>query len=266
MLHSLKANVFLRGMLACFFALACAAQNFDVVSVKYSGTNVVVMHGPGKQVSIHTENFRYSGTRLTCELPLRAIVREAYSVKDLQIDAPEWLGAEIYRVDAVMPEGTTKEEAHPMLRKMLADRFGLRLHREQKDVPVYALVEAKDGFKLHAINDPDHPTQRMMETPGGTMVRAASIQTSGQYTAVSTSIDDFANWLRLQVDRPVVNFTNTQGVYEVDLHWTPEVPKQPADAELLRTIERKMGLKLEARKMPFEVLVIDHAERVPIPN
>jgi len=96
-------------------------------------------------------------------------------------------------------------------------------------------------------------------------VRASRIQTRGQFTAVSITIADLAASLANMLDRPVVNLTEIPGDFAIDLRWTPDAPGA-VDTELMRTVERQLGLKLDARKLPFEILRIDHIEKVPTGN
>jgi uncharacterized protein (TIGR03435 family) len=266
MSHRHQANAFPRMSLACFLCVlpAVAQTAFEAVSVKPAGSNSFVSVGPSPPMTIHQESFRYSGYRVTCIQPLRSILREAFALRDLQIEGPDWMASQLFQIDAVMPEGSTKEDARPMLQKMLADRFALQFHREQKDVPVYALVAAKGSSKLHAITDPNHPTSREMKTPMGT-VTASIRQGRGLFTAVSVTMADFAVHLSNIVDRPVVDLTGIAGVFEIDLQWTPD-PPGAVDTELLRTLERQLGLKLDARKLPYEILKIDRVEKTPTSN
>lgn len=241
------------------------APVFDVVSVKPSGTNqLVVSYGPSPPVALHTRNFRYSGGRVTCDLTLKAVIQEAFSVRDFQIAAPDWIATNTYDVAAVMPVGTTKETARLMLRAMLAERFGLQYRRERKDLPVYALVEAKGGFKLHPNTaDPEQLKERVMETPAGPLRGVGPFMGIGRYTAVATSIEGFARWLSSQSDAPVIDTTDIKGVYDIDLRWTPD---DNSRSEMLKLVERQVGLKLEKRKMPYEVLVIDRVDKTPTEN
>ena len=142
------------------------APAFEAVAVKRSGTTAYVMHGPGS-VTAGGFGFRYSGVRVACDLELRAIIREAFSIKeDYQVAGPSWIATERYQVNAVLPAGTSRDMARLMLRTMLEERFGLRYHHEQKDLPGYALIEARSGFKLRPV-DPAQAKERVFETPLG---------------------------------------------------------------------------------------------------
>jgi uncharacterized protein (TIGR03435 family) len=243
--------------------------SFEVVSVKPSGTNANTMTGPGASV-VHTFSWRYSGQRVSCDLPLKSIVEEAFSLKDYQIDGPDWLAKKTYALSALMPAGTTRETAPLMLRSMLKERFGFRYHREQKDLPAYVLLQAKRGFKLHPV-DSDRAANRSIDTPLGKRQRVGWVQMPGRFTAPDMSLDDFAGWLKRQMDAPVMNMTKIPGRYSFDLQWEPEKPLGSGegsrfDSELLSLMDRQLGLKLERQKVPCEILVIDHADDIPAQN
>jgi uncharacterized protein (TIGR03435 family) len=219
------------------------APAFEVVSVKHSGSDVFVMRGPGS-VTIQSAPFRYSGEQVTCDLPLLAIIKEAFSVnEDYRIAGPEWLSTERYQIKAVAPAGTTKETARLMLQSMLRERFGLRYHREQRDQFAYVLVTAASGPKLRAA-DPDRLKEHPIETPMRPLC-AASAQGPG---AAAISLAQFCNgFLSHQMDGPVVDMTGLKDLYEIDLRWTQDRDLGASnglrrnDTELVRTIERQLA-------------------------
>ncbi len=242
---------------------------FEVLSVKPSGTNQTISMGPSAPSRSHVRGFRYSGQRVTCDLTLKEIIQEAYSLKEFQIVGPGWLAIDTYAITAIIPTGSTKESAPVMLRTMLEERFGLRFHREQRDLPVYALVEAKGGFKLQPIADPEKQKERVLVTASGRpMPGATVIEQKGQFTAAAMSVGGFAESLSRKFDLPVVNLTAISGVFEIDLRWMPDPSGQEGspDMELMRAIERQLGLKLEKRKLPYDTFSIDRVEKVPTEN
>jgi uncharacterized protein (TIGR03435 family) len=227
---------------------------FDAVSVKPSGTNrVVLMHG--QSVAVNLRGVTYAGRRVTCNTDLRSILREAYSVKDYQIVAPEWLSSNTYEVIAVMPEGATREDARRMLQMMLEERFGLRLRRENKPISVSALVVAKRGFQGRAAEDG---------------AKYTSGSGTGMLTATAITFDRLAEWLSRIGSIPVVNETGLEGRYQVDLHWPPEDSETGRGAGLpgglAAALESQLGIKLEKRTMACDLLVIDHIEKTPTVN
>jgi uncharacterized protein (TIGR03435 family) len=136
-----------------------------------------------------------------------------------------------------------------MLRSMLADRFQVTAHTETRVLPAYELVVGKNGPKLHAAT-PDEIGSRVFPNAPG--VRAKEI-----------SMQRFAELLSTKLDRPVADNTGVAGVFDIELQWTPDTA--PPDADLgpsvFTAIEEQLGLKLQSRKLPMEVLVIDHISK-----
>jgi uncharacterized protein (TIGR03435 family) len=241
---------------------------FDAVSVKGSRTNQDISYGPSAPFVVQTHNFRYAGDRVTCNLTLKEIMQEAYSLKDFQILGPDWIGTNMYDIAATMPGRTTRETARLMLQTMLADRFGFQSHREQKDLPVYVLLQAKGGIKLRTVGDPAKERDRTIDTPVGPVRGATWSQERGHFVAPALSLGDFAAWLSNNVDLPVVNQLEMPAAYAIDLRWTPEpgAGARPYDTELMHAMEEQLGLRLEKRKLPYEVLVVDGVEKLPTAN
>jgi uncharacterized protein (TIGR03435 family) len=251
-------------------ALALASQEapspaFDVVSVKHSGnTSVVLQAGPGR-VTLPTRGFRFTGGKVTCNLPLSSIVQEAYGVRDWQIQGPEWLGVELYDFAAIMPDGTSRENARLMMRTMLADRFGLKFRREPKEFSVYALVAIKGTSKLEEVV----PTP---ETYSYKNVRGGLEAEPGMPLRV------LADKLSRPAGKPVIDQTGLTGMYKVRLHWDADtdvsgggaggpvmVRNFDTDTGILSAISQ-IGLKLEARKKMYDVLIIDKVAKEPTGN
>jgi uncharacterized protein (TIGR03435 family) len=237
---------------------------FEAVSVKPGGSNHFVSYGPSAPVMAPTRTFAYVGKRVTCNLSLRQILGEAFTLQDYQIAGPDWIGESLFDVAAVMPAGTTRDTARLMLRAMLEDRFGLKYHREQRELPTYVLVAGNGSSRLTAV-DPEKQKDKVVQTAFGPQKGISSIQTRGQYTALAISMDDFARWLTHQADAPVLNQTGLPDRYEIELRWTPETGGG-YDPALLRAVQRDLGLRLEKRRMTREVLVIDHVEKTPTEN
>jgi uncharacterized protein (TIGR03435 family) len=150
-----------------------------------------------------------------------------------------------------------------MLQKLLADRFKLTLHRTTKEFPVYELVTAKNGPKLKEVE------------AGGSNTNSGR----GHMTATRISMQRLSEFLSRQVDRPVLDMTGLKGVFDLTLDWTPDESlsaKKPGEGEvaidapkspsLLTALQEQLGLKLQARRAPIEILVVDHAEKVPTEN
>jgi uncharacterized protein (TIGR03435 family) len=188
------------------------------------------------------------------------MIMMAYRVRDYQISGPDWLGSERFDVAAKPPAGATEDQFPLMLQSMLAERFKLALHRDTKVFPVYGLVVGKGGVKFKEVeNVENHRTN----------------SSRGYFIGEQCSMPTLAAYLARQMGRPVIDMTELKGVFNLTLNFTPEnmVPAAEdgkLDKEsyppLLTALQEQLGLKLEPKKAPIEILVIDHIEKVPTEN
>jgi uncharacterized protein (TIGR03435 family) len=152
---------------------------------------------------------------------------------------------------------------------LLADRFHLKVHTEQREIPVYALVVAKGGPKMRPSDD-----KSSMEIlgvhdllpSGAPGIRGVD---RGRLVGIASGMDELASFVAFyaagDLDRPVINMTGLTGSYDFQVKWTPEAnmtsdKPDPSRPELFTAITEQLGLKLEPRKSSMEVLVIDHVE------
>ncbi len=193
---------------------------------------------------------------------LEAMLRLAYGVQRSQIvGAPEWTRTERFDIDGVLDADgqPNMKQFQVLVQKVLAERFGLKSHHEQREMPVFALAVSKDGPKMDSSNgDPNGLPDNEGMGGNGRQIR--------KFTNVSMS--DLALMLQPHVDRPVVDQTALKGRYDFKLQWTvDEAQATDADAPpgLFTAIQEQIGLKLEPTKAPVDVLVVDHVE-TPSPN
>ena len=224
---------------------------------------------------------------------LKDCIRVAYRVKDFQVHGPEWLAGERFDIVAKLPDGSSQDQIPEMLQALLAERFNLALHRETKEHAIYALVAAKGGPKLKPAEVPAGNGPEAGGNPGrGGMPRGAfSMMMSPEgahLKAPSATLSAIAEMISRFSERPVVDMTGIEGQYDFDLVFTPEtmrnmpavvrgpmpppggaehLPDAPAErAGSIYDAVQRYGLKLEARKAPMEVLVVDHIEKAPTEN
>jgi uncharacterized protein (TIGR03435 family) len=194
----------------------------------------------------------------------------AYGVKQYQIAGPDWIvgnsSAVTYDVIATAGKPAAPEELKRMLGPLLAERFRLQFHRETRELPVFALLLAKGGAKFKDRGDGGESS--IMPTPDGSV------------SFHNWSMENLADWLsRIPgVGRPVVDRTGLAGTYSfhanlfaVEKGAAPDAMKRAmidgdAAGTLRTTLPDQLGLKLEPQKAQIEILVIDHAERVPTEN
>jgi uncharacterized protein (TIGR03435 family) len=197
------------------------------------------------------------GLRVTNALLLRLITL-AYTVTETQTaDAPAWLSQERWDIQAKsldLPEKPTPDQVIPLVRALLAERFGLKVHREMRPQPVYRLSMDRSGSKM---------TRSAEQKAGGT--NSNQTATSVSMKAQGVNMEEFARNMTRRLGRPVVDRTGLEGFFDFELSWVPElavpVDGDAAGATVFTAIREQLGLRLEAAKEPVEVLVIDAVSR-----
>lgn len=184
---------------------------------------------------------------------------------DSQFAGPDWIKStdSLFNIEAKAPPETTKDQMRLMMRNLLTERFGLKLHHEQRELRYVALVVDKKGSKLR--ESEGKPAAVATEVrPGRIAVRGVSIGTLIVMLGIFTST-------------PIVDLTDLKGIYDVKIEWNPrqraaqpdEVPVARDIAEglsLFDAMQEQLGLKADVRKGPMDLIVVDHAERVPLAN
>jgi uncharacterized protein (TIGR03435 family) len=228
-----------------FIALQNAPLAFDVASVKPTP--------PGNQPSILL--YMPGGGLRRTAASLKELIRTAHGVQDFQMTGgPPWADSDRYDVEAKSEKNVGRDQTHVMLQTLLADRFKLKLRRETRETTGYVLVVATGGPKMKLAADPSGGVR------GGANGRIIGKRTMPQFAEMLSGI----------LRRPVRNETGLSGIYEFTLEWLPDAtfnqPDAPAPANpnapsLFTAIQEQMGLRLESRRIPMEVLVIESAER-----
>jgi uncharacterized protein (TIGR03435 family) len=180
--------------------------------------------------------------------PLGELILFAYDVLQQQVSGQTSLLGEEYDVTAKAEHAVSRSEMRRMLQTLLKDRFKLTLHRETKEIPVYALVVAKDGPKFHEC--------QTASEGGPTPVKGSEGQLIFQNTAMSDIV--FALSRRI-ADRIIVDKTGLTGKYDFDMTWYLKLGKP--DPPPVFTAVQELGLQLEPQQSPVEFLVIDHVDK-----
>jgi uncharacterized protein (TIGR03435 family) len=235
------------------------APTFDVASVKASQPAT-----GGEQR--RRENIQVSpGTVTMRNVNLKTCIRWAYHVTEYQVTGPAWLDSERYEITGKAAGPATEDQLRLMMLAMLQERFKLALHRQTKDFSVYVLVAGKNGPKVHEST-----------TEGETSIETNQKQmsVSVQRAPVSQLVEMLSNVLRA----PVIDMTGLKGRYDVAVNVTKyaadmaaqgkSVEATPMDplALIAMVLQGELGLKLEAKKMPLDLLIVDHAEKAPVEN
>lgn len=264
---------------------------FEVASIKPSTPATGAINA-----GVHIDGARVSCTQLS----LNDFIGMAYRVKRHQIVGPEWLASDRYDINATLPEGAKREQVPDMIKSLLESRFGMKMHRDTKEFAVYGITVAKGGLKMKE-SAPDEnagaePRKSIDVKVSGNAAGTTLDYGNGSYftfgnnrfEAKKLTMTAFADTLARFADRPVVDMTELKGAYDLSAEFSPEdframmiraaiaagitLPPQAlmllehANGDSLPAALQTLGLKMEPRKAPIEVLVIDHAEKNPTEN
>jgi uncharacterized protein (TIGR03435 family) len=206
---------------------------------------------------------------------LRHLIRGAYSLRDAQITGgPSWLDTDRFDVVAKAPAGTDPRHIDAMMRALLAERFQLVAHVEQREQPVYELVRAEiDGAPGPRLRSrPDCANRQAGVDAQGKNPCGGFLFGPGRLTIRGMDIGAVAS--HLSDERIVIDRTGLQGDFDIDLEWTPDqmprtdaalppdVPRpRPDGASLVTALREQLGLRLQPSRALVEVLVIDRIEQ-----
>jgi uncharacterized protein (TIGR03435 family) len=205
----------------------------------------------------------YADDKVTCQLSLEELVREAYQRKRYEVNGPKWLGEDLYVFQGVLATKTSQEDARLMMQRALEERFVLKFHVESKPIKAYVLLAAPDGQRLIPAEAPDH--RKLVAVKGFPALSVSSSR--GRFAAVAIGLDMLGIWVEhgAGLDRPVLNGTGLDGLYKFDLHWNP--PEDDAnDMGMVGALKSQAGLILSKQGVLVDVLVIDQVTRTPTEN
>jgi uncharacterized protein (TIGR03435 family) len=265
-------------------------SEFEVASIRASGPI-----NPGDLgIGLHIDGAQVRCTHFT----LTDYIGMAYKMKYYQISGPDSLRSDHYDIAAKLPEGAERSQVSDMIKNLLVDRFKLQFHKESKTMQVYGLVLAKGGLKLTPVDPNPSGLPPSEVTVGGSGQRGAFTISYGKDAYFTISNNKFeiknltmaaiADFLTRFVDKPVVDMTDTKGTYEFSMEFQPDdframliraamaagVQLPPQALQLLDQSSqaslydalKSVGLNLESRKAPIEMLVVDKIEKNPTEN
>jgi uncharacterized protein (TIGR03435 family) len=221
--------------LAAFCASLALAQtpSFEAASIKPAPPG-----GRGGRTTTSGDRIIFANTTL-----LNVLAR-AYTVKGFQIEGPSWIKTDRYDILAKARDNTPKDQIPLMLQSLLTERFQLKLHRESKEMQVYFLVTGKGQPKY----------QKSDVSDGGRVL-------------TNHTMLQLADMLSFTVERLVLDRTGLAGAYNIPLEMSQEeLGKSDGSAPSIFTIVESIGLKLDSRKAPVEVIVVDSGNRIPTGN
>ena len=214
---------------------------FESASIKPSKTT------DGADSDTSLGYFRGDGT-------LKAFIRMAYGVNNEQIEGgPKWLDEDRYDIEARADGPARGPELTEMLQTLLTDRFSLEFHHASKTVTGYALIPAKGGLKIKEVGPSDNHSTHT---------------TRGSMSVETVTLSRFAAGLSRVLGAPVADQTGNSGSFTFTLTWAPEnsrISTSTTDAgaadgpSIFTAVQEQLGLKLESRRVPLDMLVIDRA-------
>lgn len=271
-----RQTLLMAGIVATVRPTMAATDEFEVASVKPNRS------GAGL-VRITAE----PGGRLTAvNVSLGMLIRNAYQRSDVEMSGgPAWMDGDRFDVVATAPVDVPQDQIRPMLRSLLANRFGLRVHEETRELPIYALAVAKGDGRLgpqlrrtqaDCRNAPPFPLR---------LASADSVPECGFFGPARLSklsfrgltMADVSKVLKPMVRRVVIDQTGLDGYFDGDFDFIAELGPPPPPPGIPDPFDRQsfptvftvlpeqLGLKLDSRRGPVEVLVIDGAFR-PTPD
>jgi uncharacterized protein (TIGR03435 family) len=250
--------ILLAATAACGQSADAPTPTFDVASVKASQPGDGGQRGRGNtQVSPGSVTMR--------SVSLKTAIRWAWHVSEFQVSGPDWLDSQRYEIAGKAAGPATEEELRLMMQALLRERFKLTLHSQTRELAAYLLVAGKNGPKFH---------ESTTEGEGSIDINQRQLTVSVQRTPVSRLVEMMSNMLRA----PVIDRTGLKGRYDLTLNvaqYAADLAAQGKSLDSVRVdpeaflsmiLQEEFGLKLEARKMPLEVVVVDRAEKSPVEN
>lgn len=250
---TLKTAAPLLIVFACFSSVAlAAAPSFDVASIRPSDpaqrVQPIIQTSPGT-VSVRNQTLQFC-------------IQWAWDMPPFEVTGPDWLNGS--RFDMSAKGGGTEDESQLrlMMRTLLADRFGVKVHSEKKEMQIYLVTLAKGGPKFQESTTEGPP----VFTRGR----------GGSLSAQRVSMKDVAQQLSEPLNRPVVDATGLKGRYDINIDISSYMAAAGGGGKgegemdvmsiLFTGLQQQLGVKLEAKKDTVDILVVDHAEKLPSEN
>jgi uncharacterized protein (TIGR03435 family) len=277
------------GLLLPLFSFAQVPKEFEVASIKPSTERPINQVVVGVKIDGSQARISY--------LSLKDYIGTAFRVRANQILGPDWLASRRFDIVAKIPEGASQADVPEMLQTLLIDRFHMKMRREMREFPVYALKVAATGLKLTESGPGEANANGTVDISAGGNANALGINFgggssismgSGTLEIKKLTMRVIADSLTRFLDRSVVDSTNLKGAYDLTIELTPEdrmsmmiraalnagmtLPPQAlammdnaSNGSIFEGL-KKAGLTLEPQRAPLEVLVIDQIDKTPTEN
>jgi uncharacterized protein (TIGR03435 family) len=253
----------LRGMLLLLAVTGTAVALGQTASAGFEVSTVKANKSGEPGSSSDLRDGRFTATNVVLK---NLMQYQAYGIPESRIvGGPKWLGSERFDIAAKLDGATAdrlhtlsraerRQELQKMFQQLLADRFQLVVHWETRELPIYALVAARNGPTLAASKAAE----------GDSHTSAHDNQLDAQGVTLTEVAATLTQELSQELGRVVVDRTGVTGRYDLSLHWTPAAAEGAAAADsgpsIFTAVQEQLGLKLESARGPVQVLVIDRAE------
>jgi uncharacterized protein (TIGR03435 family) len=237
-------------------AVAAGQPTFDAASLKPSSatTRGGGFNAPPGRLGVKNQS-------------LRELIKFAFNIHDYQFTGgPGWIDGDRYDIAASTGGESTMAQKRLMLQSLLAERFGLGVHHDTKDISGYALIVAKGGPKFQTA-----------KTDEGSMMLGPNQRGLRTLTVGNSRTTGLAAMLADVLGRPVVDATGLTELYDIKMEWTPDVRESPLGLKgntvpvsgagagsdgpsIFSAVQEQLGLRLEARKAPTDVTIVDRAQ------
>jgi uncharacterized protein (TIGR03435 family) len=261
------ASLFLLSSIPAFSQAPSTPLSFEVAEVKINKSGSL-------EIFADLQNGRVTVRNAT----LKLLIAAAYHIPDNALEGgPGWLDSDRFDVIAKSAPTTSEDDLRLMLRTLLAERFKLTVHQDQKAMSTYVMTVGKRGPKLQQSEAAKPGEQRCGPgegTPGDIHVACKHATMADLAEALPQMAGGYFR------GTPVVDQTDLKGSYDFKLDWTPaarfnavtrgDAPAGINDTGSVRSVfdavEAQLGLKLESKKVALTTIVIDRVERVPTDN
>lgn len=226
---------------------AFAQDSLATASVRSAALGADGSYCRGGPDTANPENFKCR------DAPLMLLICLAYQVQYYQVSGPHWLEEDEYDIDATVPARVTRAQFLLMFQNLLASRFHLAFHRASKEGTVFVLGLAKGGMKMQR-NEAGAPSFDIT-------TKEESVVVTGKTQPISALVGFLS--LKMGVSGPVIDETGLTGEYNFTLEYTPAEILTGAryKISLFDALQTQLGLKLENKRAPIDVLQIDYAEK-----
>jgi uncharacterized protein (TIGR03435 family) len=221
------------------------------------------------------------GTLTAINVPVRFAVRQAYRLPEARVlGGPSWIDTERFDIVAKAPSGAgrTSDDIRPMLRTLLAERFGLAAHTEERNMPVYSLTRAGGDGRLGpnlrpSTTDCTGQRSRVIDGRVACGILVSQAPTSASLRGGGTTMAEFVRLFGDFLDRPLIDDTGLTGTFDLELQFAALRSSLPgasvpgglgvaADVDeipnVFTAVQEQLGLRLESRRGVAQILVIDN--------